>query len=202
MSQVNRVGTDIDDKTLARIFLDGRSYNSWTDEGLSSADLRRIYELAKWGPTTSNSNPGRFLFIHSPAGKERLRPLLSPGNVDKTMAAPCTAIVAWDIEFYEKMPQLFPSRDVRSVFAGKPDLIAETGFRSSTLQGAYFMFAARAMGFDCGPMSGFDSEGIDREFLAERKWKSNFLCNLGFGRPDGLFPRNPRLDYDEACAEA
>lgn len=192
----------LDDKALTQLFTDARSYNSWVPETLDVADFRRIFDLMKWGPTTSNSNPARFFFIHTPEGRERLRPLLSPGNVEKAMGAPCTVVVAWDAEFYEKMPQLFPSRDVRSVFANKPDLIAETAFRSSTLQGAYFMLAARALGFDCGPMSGFDRAGVDVEFLAERKWRSNFLCNIGHGLRDGLFPRNPRLDFDQACATA
>jgi 3-hydroxypropanoate dehydrogenase len=192
----------LDENALAQLFTEARSYNSWMPETLGDADFRRIFALMKWGPTTSNSNPARFLFIHTPEGKERLRPLLSPGNVDKAMGAPCTVVIAWDAEFYEKMPQLFPSRDMRSVFAGKDDLIAETAFRSSTLQGAYFMLAARALGFDCGPMSGFDRAGVDAAFLADRNWRSNFLCNIGHGAVDGLFPRNPRLDFDQACAAA
>jgi 3-hydroxypropanoate dehydrogenase len=192
---------EIDRSAFGQLFTEARSYNSWSDKKLETTDFRRIFDLMKWGPTTSNSNPARFLFVHTPAGKERLRPLLSPGNIDKAMGAPCTVVVAWDTEFYEKMPQLFPSRDVRSVFAGKEELIAETGFRSSTLQGAYFMMAARALGFDCGPMSGFNRTGVDTEFLAQRKWQSNFLCNIGHGLKDGLMPRNPRLDFEQACAE-
>lgn len=192
---------ELDGAALAQLFTEARSYNSWSKEILGEKDFRRIFDLMKWGPTTSNSNPARFLFIHTSEGKERLRPLLSPGNVDKAMAAPCTVVIAWDAEFYEKMPQLFPSRDVRSVFVGKDELIAETAFRSSTLQGAYFMLAARALGFDCGPMSGFDRAGVDAEFLAERNWRSNFLCNIGHGAHEGLFPRNPRLDFEQACAE-
>lgn len=190
------------EQSLAQLFTEARSFATWRPDPVTEDDCRRMFELMKWGPTTSNSNPARFLFIKSPEAKERLRPLLSPGNVDKTMSAPCTVVIAWDSEFYEKMPQLFPSRDVRSVFAGNEPLIAETTFRSSTLQGAYFMLAARALGFDCGPMSGFDREGVDAEFLAERKWKSNFLCNIGHGDPTGLFPRNPRLSFEEACALA
>lgn len=191
----------LDDKALAQLFTAARSYNSWRPDPLSQQDFRRIFELMKWGPTTSNANPARFLFIHTAEGKARLRPLLSPGNVDKAAGAPCTVIIAWDAAFYDKMPELFPSRDVRSVFVGKDDLIAETAFRSSTLQGAYFMLAARALGFDCGPMSGFDRKGVDAEFLTDLNWRSNFLCNIGYGMTDGLFPRNPRLAYEQACAE-
>lgn len=193
---------EISEKALDQLFREARSFNTWSDEVMDPADFRRIFETAIWGATTSNSNPARFVFVHTAEGKERLRPLLSPGNVDKTMSAPCTVIIAWDDHFYRLMPQLFPSRDMSGVFEGKPDLIEETGFRSSTLQGAYFMLAARALGFDCGPMSGFDRAGVDAEFLSELGWKSNFLCNIGVGTPDGLFPRNPRPRYDQACVEA
>jgi 3-hydroxypropanoate dehydrogenase len=191
----------LDDGALAQLFTQARTHNSWRPETLSSADFRAIYDLAKWGPTTANTTPARFLFVHTPEGKARLRPFVFPGNVDKVMSAPCTVIIAWDTLFHEKMPQLFPSRDMSATFSGKDDLIAEVGFRSSTLQGAYFMMAARALGFDCGPMSGFDLAGVDRELLADRQWKSNFLCNIGHGTPEGLFPRNPRLDYAQACVE-
>jgi len=191
----------LDDGALAQLFTEARSHNSWREERLSSADFRAIYALAKWGPTTANTTPARFLFVHTAEGKERLMPFIAAGNVDKVKSAPCTVIIAWDTLFHEKMPQLFPSRDMSATFAGKDDLIAEVGFRSSTLQGAYFMMAARALGFDCGPMSGFDLAGVDRELLAERKWKANFLCNIGHGTPGGLFPRNPRLDYEQACVE-
>lgn len=199
MSIPEEIRQSLDDTALAQLFTAARSFGEWQDETLDDDVFRRIFELMKWGPTTSNSNPARFVFIRSQAGKARLRPLLSPGNVDKAMSAPCTVIVAWDDRFYDKMPQLFPSRDVRSVFAGKDELIAETAFRSSTLQGAYFMLAARALGLDCGPMSGFDRAGVDAAFLAGRNWRSNFLCNIGHGKPEGLFPRNPRLEFEQAC---
>jgi len=194
-------GQDISADALDQILLKARSFSTWSDKPVEPADFQRIFETAIMGPTTSNSNPARFVFVHSEEGKARLKPLLSPGNVEKAMSAPCTVIVAWDEHFYRLMPQLFPSRDMSAVFEGKADLIEETGFRSSTLQGAYFMLAARALGFDCGPMSGFDRAGVDAEFLADRGWKSNFLCNIGIGTTDGLFPRNPRPRYDQACLE-
>lgn len=186
---------------LDRLFREGRSHNVWTDRPVPIETLRAIYELAKWGPTTANTNPARFVFIRSPEAKARLKPLLSPGNVEKVMQAPCTAIIAWDNRFYEYMPKLFPSRDMKSTFEGKEELILETAMRSSTLQGAYFMMAARALGLDCGPMSGFDRAGTDAEFFPDGRWKSNFLCNIGYGQKDALFPRNPRLDFDEACVD-
>lgn len=184
-----------------RLFREARTHNVWTDRPVTDETLRAIYDLAKWGPTTANSNPARFVFIRSPEAKARLRPLLTPGNVEKVMQAPCTVIVAWDTRFYENYPKLFPSRDMRPVFEGKDELIADAGLRSSTLQGAYFMLAARALGLDCGPMSGFDLAGTDAEFFPDGRWKSNFLCNLGYGKHEDLFPRNPRLDYAEACLE-
>jgi 3-hydroxypropanoate dehydrogenase len=186
---------------LERIFHSARTHNAWLDRPVTGEDIRRIYDAAKWGPTTANTNPARFVFIRSAAAKERLRPHLSAGNVDKTMAAPCCVIVAMDTQFYELMPQLFPSRDMRTTFAGKADLIAETAFRSSTLQGAYLIVAARALGFDCGPMSGFNRETLDAEFFPDGRWKSNFLCNIGHGDPAKLFPRNPRLEFEQACQD-
>jgi 3-hydroxypropanoate dehydrogenase len=186
---------------LEHLFYAARSHNAWLDRPVTDDDLRRIYDAARWGPTTANTNPARFVFVRSPHGKERLRPHLSAGNVDKTMSAPCCVIVAWDRRFYELLPQLFPSRDMRSTFADKPELIAETAFRSSTLQGAYLMLAARACGFDCGPMSGFNRTTLDAEFFPDGRWQSNFLCNIGYGDPAKLFPRNPRLSFEEACRD-
>jgi 3-hydroxypropanoate dehydrogenase len=155
--------------------------------------------VARFGPTSANSSPARFVFLITPQAKERLRPALSPTNVEKTMTAPVTVIVAWDTEFHEKLPQLFPARDMRSIFAGNAALIHETAFRNGTLQGAYLMIAARALGLDCGPMSGFDQQKVNAEFFPDGKWKANFLCNIGYGDPTKLFPRNPRLSFDEAC---
>ena len=194
-------GHAVTSETLDQIFREARSFSTWSDGIVKPSDFQRIFETAIWGPTTSNSNPARFVFVHTEEGKQRLKPHVFPGNLEKTMSAPCTVIVAWDEHFYKLMPQLFPSRDMSGVFEGKSELIEETGFRSSTLQGAYLMLAARALGFDCGPMSGFDRAGVDSEILAEHGWRSNFLCNLGFGTEEGLFPRNPRPRYDQACLE-
>lgn len=151
------------------------------------------------GPTSANSTPARFVFLESEAAKARLVPALAPLNVEKTKAAPVTVIVAWDTEFYEKLPQLFPHANMRSYFVGNQALIDETAFRNCSLQGGYFILAARAVGLDCGPMSGFDAAKVNAEFFPDGKWKVNFLCNLGYGDPSKLFPRNPRLEFDEAC---
>jgi 3-hydroxypropanoate dehydrogenase len=171
----------------------------WLPKRVALEALRAAYELARWGPTSANSSPARFIFLESAAAKARLLPALSPGNVEKTKAAPVTVIVAWDTEFYEKLPQLFPHADMRSVFAGKQPLAEETAFRNSSLQGAYFILAARAVGLDCGPMSGFDKAKVNVEFFPDGKWKANFLCNLGYGDHSKLFPRSPRLEFEEAC---
>lgn len=191
----------LDEAALDRLFQTARTHNSWQHRPVTDKDVRRIYELCKWGPTTANTNPARFVFIRSKPAKERLRPHLAAGNVDKTMAAPCTVIVAWDAHFYDKLPQLFPGRDLRAGYVGKDAHVAETAFRNSSLQGAYMMLAARALGFDCGPMSGFDKAGVDQEFFVEEGWKSNLLCNIGYGVEKDLFPRNPRLAFDEACLD-
>jgi 3-hydroxypropanoate dehydrogenase len=190
-----------DDVHLDRLFRQARSFNTWTDRPVDSDMMRRMYDLAKWGPTAANSTPARFVFLRSKAAKERLRPHLSPGNVDKVMTAPCTVIVAYDSQFYELMPKLFPSRDMKSAFVGKDAVILETATRNSTLQGAYLILAARILGLDCGPMSGFKAEATDAEFFPDGRWKSNFLFTLGYGKREELFPRNPRLDYEEACLE-
>ena len=189
------------DAMLDLLFRDARTHNQWSARPLSDETVRRLYDLAKWGPTTANSNPGRFVFVRSEAAKARLKPHLSAGNVDKVMQAPCTVIIAGDTRFYEFYGKLFPTRDMRSTFEGKDALIADTVARSSTLQGAYLIMAARALGLDCGPMSGFDQAGTDAEFFPDGRWKSNFLCNIGYGDPTGLFPRNPRLDFEEACLD-
>jgi 3-hydroxypropanoate dehydrogenase len=182
------------------LFLEARTHSAWLDRPVDEALLRRLYDTARMPPTSANSNPGRIVFVKSAAAKERLKPSLSPGNVDKTMAAPVTAIVAYDVEFYEKMPQLFPGRDTKSAFAGMPaEKRDRFGLQNSSLQGAYIILAARALGLDCGPMGGFDAAKVDAEFFPDGKWKSNFLLNLGYGDPTKVFPRNPRLSFDEAC---
>ena len=185
--------------TLNQLFRQARTHNSWLPKRVPVEALREAYELARWGPTSANSSPARFVFLESEAAKARLVPALAPLNVEKTKAAPVTAIVAWDTEFHEKLPKLFPHADMRSYFVGKPALIEETAFRNSSLQGAYFMLAARAVGLDCGPMSGFDAAKVNAEFFPDGKWKVNFLCNLGYGDHSKLFPRSPRLEFDEAC---
>jgi 3-hydroxypropanoate dehydrogenase len=195
------MGSALDSAGLDTIFRAARTRNAWLPTPVSDETIRELFELSKWGPTAANSNPARFVFIRSEAAKERLIPHVSAGNVDKTRSAPCCVIVAYDTEFYELMPKLFPSRDMRSVFAGKAELIEETIKRNGTLQGAYFMIAARALGLDCGPMSGFTPETLDAEFFPDGRWKSNFLCNIGYGSDENLFPRNPRLDFDDACLD-
>jgi 3-hydroxypropanoate dehydrogenase len=184
---------------LDQLFLKARTHWVWRPEPVPLELLKELYNVARFGPTSANSSPARFVFLTTPQAKERLRPALSPTNVEKTMTAPVTVIVAWDTEFHEKLPQLFPARDMRSMFAGNAALIHETAFRNGTLQGAYFMIAARGLGLDCGPMSGFDQSKVNAEFFPDGKWKANFLCNIGYGDPSKLFPRNPRLSFDEAC---
>lgn len=181
------------------LFREARTHKYWQDKPVGEDLLRAVWDLAKMGPTSANCSPMRVVFVTSPEGKEKLKPALMEGNVTKTMTAPATAIIAHDLEFYEKLPELFSAADARSWFAGKPKHIETTAFRNGSLQGAYFIIAARALGLDCGPMSGFDNAKVDAAFFPEGKWKSNFLCNLGYGDPDKLPPRDRRLDFDEAC---
>jgi 3-hydroxypropanoate dehydrogenase len=205
----------LDDHALDQIFRTARTYSAWLDKPVTDDTLRQLYDLMKWGPTSANSSPARFVLVRSNEAKERLRPTLSPGNVDKTMAAPVTVIVAYDLLFFEKLPKLFPHNPkMRNLFASNPQLVEVTAKRNSSLQGAYLMIAARALGLDCGPMSGFDNakldeeffgagkerEGCEQEFFPAGSVKSNFLCNLGYGDPAKLFPRGPRLEFDEACS--
>jgi nitroreductase len=185
--------------TLARLFYDARSHNGWLDRPVSQVTLRELHDLLKWGPTSANCSPLRVIFVQSPSAKERLVSCVMPGNVEKTRSAPVTAILAHDLAFPDSLPKLFPHMDARSWFAGNQPLIEATAFRNSSMQGGYFILAARALGLDCGPMSGFDAEAVNREFLAGTTWKVNFLCNLGYGDHAKLFPRSPRLAFDEAC---
>ena len=205
----------LDDHALDQIFRNARTYSAWLDQPVTDEILRQVYDLLKWGPTSANASPARFVLVRSREAKERLRPTLSPGNIDKTMSAPVTVIVAYDLLFFEKLPKLFPhSPNMRDLFASNPQLVEVTAKRNSTLQGAYLIIAARALGLDCGPMSGFDNakldeeffgagkecEGCEQEFFPSGHVKSNFLCNLGYGDPTKLFPRGPRLEFDEACS--
>jgi len=191
----------LDTGTLDRLFRTARTHSSYVPGTVTDDQLRAIYDLLKFGPTSANSSPARFIFVRSKAAKERLRPALSVGNVDKTMAAPVTVIVGYDRRFYEKMPELFPNNpDAQNWFKGNEALIDTTGLRNSSLQGAYLIVAARALGLDCGPMSGFDNAKVDAEFFPDGRVKSNFLCNLGVGDPARLPPRNPRLSFEIACS--
>jgi 3-hydroxypropanoate dehydrogenase len=201
----------LSNEALDQLYREARTYTAWLERPVSDDTLRQLYDLMKWGPTSMNCCPARIVFLRTPEAKERLRPALSPGNVDKTMAAPVTAIIAYDERFYEKLPILAPhSPAARERFAGAPELAALTAFRNGTLQGGYFILAARSLGLDCGPMSGFDNAKVDAEFFAgaeedateippESLVKSNFLCNLGYGDPSRLHPRAPRLAFEEAC---
>jgi len=189
----------LDDTALDTILRAARTQNAWTDTPISAETLHALYDLLKFGPTSANCSPARFLFLHSRAARERLVPALSPGNVAKTMSAATTVIVATDPLFYDKLPELFPHADARSWFAGNAALAEETAFRNGTLQGAYLIIAARALGLDCGPMSGFDRATVDAAFFAGSGWKSNFLVNLGHGDPAAVFARSPRLAFAEAC---
>src|ERR1017187_2108869 len=193
--------TKVSGDALNQLFRQARTHNAWLSKRVPIEALREAYELARWGPTSANSTPARFVFLESEAAKARLLPALAPLNVEKTKVAPVTAIIAWDTEFYEKLPKLFPHADMRSIFAGNKSLAEETAFRNSSLQGGYFILAARAVGLDCGPMSGFDKAKVNAEFFPDGKWQANFLCNLGYGDRSKLFPRNPRLEFDEACRE-
>ena len=185
------------DRCLDQIFRDARTHNAWRDQDIPDALLHELVDLVKLGPTSANCSPARFLFVKSRAAKERLKPHLSEGNRDKTMKAPVCTIIGYDLDFYEHLPKLFPHTDAKSWFAGKPKKIEETAFRNGTLQGAYLIIAARALGLDTGPMSGFDNQGVDAEFFAGTNIKSNFLCSLGYGDPSVLFPRSPRFAFDE-----
>jgi len=184
------------------IFRNARSHNGWQVKPVGDEQLRELYEMMKWAPTTMNTQPGRILFLRSREAKERLKPALNPGNVDKTMAAPVTAIIAYDTQFYEQLPKQFPNNpNARTIFAGDDKKAhAETSaFRNGSMQGGYFILAARSIGLDCGPMSGFNNAKVDAEFFAGTGIKSNFLCNLGYGDATKVMPRNPRLVFDEAC---
>ncbi|HBT43764.1 MAG TPA: malonic semialdehyde reductase [Rhodospirillaceae bacterium] len=189
----------IAESALDQLFRDARTHNGWTDEPVGEDLLRQLWDLVKMAPTSANCSPARLVFVTSDAAKEKLKPCLMEGNVAKTMAAPVTVIIGQDMEFYEKLPELFPHTDAKAWFAGNDDLIASTAFRNATLQGGYLIMAARALGLDCGPMSGFDVAKVDAAFFAGTKVTANFLCNIGHGTTEDLFPRSPRFTFDDAC---
>jgi 3-hydroxypropanoate dehydrogenase len=214
MSQSTNGHHSLSDDALDQLFRGARSYYAWLPKPVSDDLLKQLYDLMKWAPTSANLSPVRLLFLRTEEAKRRVVPALSPGNVDKVLGAPVTAIVAYDLKFYEKQPKLLPHNPkMRQLFADSPQLVETTARRNSSLQGAYMMLAARALGLDCGPISGFDNnkvddeffaagtpcEGSEEEFLPEGRIKSNFLCNLGYGDPARLHERLPRLDFNEAC---
>lgn len=186
-------------EALDTLFTTARTHNAWLDKPVADAQLQEIYDLMKWGSTSANCSPARIVFVRSDVEKQKLLACVSQGNFEKTKTAPVTAIIGMDMEFFEKLPQLFPHADARSWFAGNQAAIDATAFRNSSLQGAYFMLAARAVGLDCGPMSGFDADKLNAAFFAGTRVKVNFICNLGYGDAQQLFPRSPRLSFDEAC---
>ena len=193
----------LSEASLDQLFRSARTFNAWLPKEVSDEQLHQLYGLAKFGPTSANSSPMRVVFVKSKAAKAKLEPFLSDGNRAKTMEAPVTAIVATDHEFYEQLPRLFPHTDAKSWFVGNQPLIDTTAFRNATLQGAYLLLAARAIGLDCGPMSGFDNAGVDAAFFAGTAVKSNFLISIGYGDASrNLFPRSPRLAFGEACTVA
>lgn len=189
----------IGDEALNRLFLEARTHSAWRPEPVDEVLLRRVWDVARMGPTSANCLPARIVFVSSDAAKARLKPALAPGNVDKTMAAPVTAIIGYDLAFYEHLPRLFPHADAKSWFIGNEALIQSTAFRNGSLQAAYVILAARALGLDVGPMSGFDQAKVDAEFFAGTQVKSNMLVNMGHGDPAALHPRGPRFEFDEVC---
>ena len=190
----------INDDALDVLFRKAHTHRKWRPEPVTKQILMAVYELMRWGPTTNNTSPSRITFVVSPQAKERLKPHLTKGNVDQTMLAPATAIIAYDLAFYDMMPKLSSNPDSRDSWSKRSEAdLYEAAFRNSSLQGGYFIIAARAVGLDCGPMSGFNKDGVDNEFFAGTKIKTNFLCNLGYGDETGLRPRAGRLDFDEAC---
>jgi 3-hydroxypropanoate dehydrogenase len=190
----------LNSEALDILFGQARTHSSWLSRPVSDDLLRQIYDLMKWGPTSANTSPTRIVYLRTPEAKERLRPALMPLNVDKSMQAPVIAILAYDLKFFEKLPKLFPHNPgMKDRFANAPEMAQTNAFRNASIQGGYFILAARALGLDCGPMSGFDNAKVDAEFFPSSSLKSNFLCNLGYGDHSKLFPRSPRLEFDEAC---
>ncbi len=189
----------LNQQALEQLFLNARTHNGWQDKPISEEVLKQLYDLIKFAPTSANASPARFLFLASKESKEKLKPFLMEGNVEKTMQAPVTVIIGYDMKFYEHLPFLFPHTDAKAWFVGNDGLIEETAFRNSSLQGGYLIMAARALGLDCGAMSGFDKEKVAQTFFPEGNVKINFLCNLGYGDPEKLFPRSPRFNFEQVC---
>lgn len=189
----------LDTRVLEQAFTSARTFNRFRPEAVADDTLRALYDLLKWGPTSMNCQPARFLFLRSAAAKQRLKPALAPTNADKTMAAPVVVVVATDTRFFEHLPEQFPAYDARPMFEGNPALASATAARNGTLQGAYLIIAARLLGLDCGPMSGFDAAKVNAEFFPDGRWQANFLVNLGHGDPAGNHPRGPRLAFEEAA---
>ena len=204
----------LDDQARDLVFREARTFRTWQKRPVTDETLRELYDLLKWAPTSANTNPARFVFLRRPESKERLRQALAEGNVRSVMSAPVTVIIAYDLQFYEKLPKLASHNPkARDAYASAPEMVEVTARRNSSLQGAYLILAARSLGLDCGPMSGFDNnkvdalffggaegcEGFNQEFFSAGRLKSNFICNLGYGDPAGLFPRAPRLDFEESC---
>jgi 3-hydroxypropanoate dehydrogenase len=189
----------LNQQALEQLFLNARTHNGWQDKPISEEVLKQLYDLIKFAPTSANASPARFLFLASKESKETLKPFLMEGNVEKTMQAPVTVIIGYDMKFYEHLPFLFPHTDAKAWFVGNDALIEETAFRNSSLQGGYLIMAARALGLDCGAMSGFDKEKVAQTFFPEGNVKINFLCNLGYGNPEKLFPRSPRFNFEQVC---
>ncbi|HEX5392956.1 MAG TPA: malonic semialdehyde reductase [Rhodocyclaceae bacterium] len=192
--------TKLDSTALNQLFLTARSYNHFTDQLVSDETIRELYDLLKWGPTSMNAQPARYVFLRSTEARERLIPALAPGNVDKTRAAPVTVIVASDNAFFEHLPTQFKAYDAKPIFAGNGVLAEITALRNGSLQGAYLMLAARALGLGCGAMSGFDASKVNKEFFPDSQWKANFLVNLGYGADDGFYPRGPRLEFGQVAS--
>jgi len=189
----------LNDKALDQLFRSARSQNGWQDKPVTDEQLQQIYDLMKWGPTSANSCPARLVFVKSDEAKQRLKPSLNEGNIEKSMTAPIVAIIGMDMEFYEEFGTLFPHADAKSWYVGKPEKIKESAFRDSSLQAAYLIMAARSLGLDCGPMSGFDNAILDAEFFPDGKVKSNFICGIGYGDETKVYPRLARLDFERVC---
>jgi 3-hydroxypropanoate dehydrogenase len=196
------MSTALSNESLVQLFTGARTHHAWQDKPVADALLREVYGLAKWGPTSANCLPMRIVFVKSKSAKEKLLAAVMGGNVEHVRAAPVTAIIAYDQKFYDELPTLFPAFDARSMFVSNPSMSEQSAFRNSSLQGAYFILAARALGLDTGPMSGFDNAKVDQAFFEKSSWKSNFICNLGYGDAAKLHPRGPRLGFEQACVIA